>query len=180
MVEIKSIPMNKATLSMAALIDCIIAGVYFVWAIISLGVVHGSSSGSAHNAMIGILITIGVVAFIMMTLSLIVLVNTRTLTSQNNFIIMLVCLIVSLVTIFISFFCAKFTIVTAFIMSIFTVVGVVVLRIFVGKFMNDVVVKNPNEEATIGDESSSAYQPPAAVDSEADPSISAVDSAAII
>ena len=70
---------------------------------------------------------------------------------------------------------------TTFLFSMFGMIAMILARFFVGKYMNDAEV-NPDAAAVraaqedYAGEPQTAYQPPAAVDSQAEPNMSAVDS----
>lgn len=74
-----------------------------------------------------------------------------------------------------------FSMLTTFLFSMFGLIAMILARFFVGKYMNDAEV-NP-DAATVravqedyAGEPQSAYQPPAAVDSQVEPAMSSVES----
>ena len=77
--------------------------------------------------------------------------------------------------------CTAFSITAAFVLSVFAVVGAVIARIIVVKFLNDVTVGPSGSTEGEGEVSqSSSYEAPAAVDSESNPEVSAVEPSAIV
>jgi len=173
------IPLNKATLLKSTLASCIGIGVYLVWSLLTLIVISVTSSGGSRSAMLGLYYVIGILVFFLVIFTLVVVIYTRSNAEQVYWIAMLVCTIVTLLCVFIGFCCAPSHIIATFIFSLFSVAGIAVLRFLVVKYMKDVETR-PAENSYPDGGDASAYQPPAAVESDSNPNLSSNEPAAII
>mgnify|MGYP003086802826 CR=1 FL=1 len=181
MVDLKNIPMNKATMALATLADAAAMGVVMFWSLITLIVISKTESTSTYKGMVGFYFFLAIITLLMVIAAFIVLLRTRDLASPKNWMIIQICVSVCLTCVLIGLISARFSMLTTFLFSMFGLIAMILARFFVGKYMNDAEV-NP-DAATVravqedyAGEPQSAYQPPAAVDSQVEPAMSSVES----
>jgi len=176
MKNLKDTPMNKTTLVRLTLVDLIAALVHFFWAFLALIIIKVSKNGHAHRAMISLFYIFGVVAFVLDILGLVVIIKTKQSTAQNRWLFFVILMSAAVAFLFISFIVAPFTIVAAFVFVLVVVCAVVVCHFLIRKFMGDSGSVKTGSVEEGGDQST--YEAPAAVDSEANPEVSGVESSA--